>query len=74
MQTVDLFRYEDADGIAVTPNKRNESDEPYGYRLIADEGYILTDGETGTPCVDTHEPEKWDEIEDENYISTETGQ
>ena len=37
-----LYRYENADGsISITPNKRNEGDEVYSYRLIADEGYEL---------------------------------
>ena len=58
-----LYRYEDEHGVTITPNKRSESDEPYCVRLIADEGKILTDGETETPCVDTHEPEKWYEVD-----------
>jgi hypothetical protein len=37
-----LYRYENADGsISITPIKRNEGDEIYSYRLIADEGYEL---------------------------------
>ena len=71
MTTVYLYRYEDQDGIVITPNKRNETDDPYCYRLISDEGYILTDGETLTPCVDTHEPGRYDEIEDETYTQIE---
>ena len=71
MQTVDLFRYDDASGIVVTPNKHNESDEPYCYRLIADEGHLLMDGESQTPCVDTHDPEIWDEVEDETTTPDE---
>lgn len=63
MQTVNLYKYVDADGVVITPNKREETDVPYCYRLIADDGYILTDGENETPCIDTHEPEKWTEKE-----------
>ena len=66
MQTVNLYRYVDSDGVVITPNRREETDQPYCYRLIADEGYVLTDGETITLCVDTHEPERWQEIEDPN--------
>ena len=66
MQTINLYKYIDEDGTVITPNRREESDQPYCYRLIADEGYILTDGEIQTPCVDTHEPEEWYEIEDDN--------
>lgn len=63
MQRVNLYKYEDEKGTVITPVQRDPSDEPYAVRLIADEGYILTDGETETPCVDTHEPEKWWEVE-----------
>ena len=66
MQTVYLYRYEDVDGITITPEKRNPTDAIYCYRLIADDGKILTDGETETPCIDTHEPWKWSEIDDPN--------
>lgn len=37
-----LYRYENEDGsISIGPTKRNEADEPYKIRLIADEGYEL---------------------------------
>ena len=62
MQTVNLYKYEDPNGVVITPNRRNPTDEPYCFRLIADEGFILTDGTVQTPCVDTHEPELWEEI------------
>ena len=62
MQTVNLYRYDDPDGVAITPNKRNLTDELFCFRLIADEGFILTDGTTETPCIDTHEPYLWEEI------------
>ena len=66
MKTVNLYRYEDVDGITITPEKRNPTDPIYCYRLIADDGKILTDGEMETPCIDTHEPWKWSEIDDPN--------
>lgn len=66
MQTVNLYRYEDADSITITPEKRNPTDPIYCYRLIADDGKILTDGEMETPCIDTHDPWKWSEIDDPN--------
>ena len=65
MQTVILYRYEREDGgIDVSPIK---PDVPYTtlFRLIADEGKILTDGETMTYCVDTESAEGWTEIDDE---------
>lgn len=33
-------------------------------RLVADEGYTLTNGETTTTCTDTDTPEVWYEVED----------
>ena len=34
------------------------------YRLIADPGKVLTDGRTVTSCIDTNEPEQWNEIDE----------
>lgn len=37
-----LYRYFNEDGsISVGPIKRNETDEPYKLRILADEGYEL---------------------------------
>ena len=42
MQQIELYRYDNTDGsITVTPNKRNDTDTPHAYRLIADEGSSL---------------------------------
>lgn len=64
MKVIDLYRYRDKDANIVTPNKRNNSDVPSLYRLVADEGKTLTDGITQTVCVDTEDIEKWQEIID----------
>jgi len=65
MQKINLYRYEEEDGsITITPKKRNETDTPYKKRLIVDEGYILTDGEIETPCIDIDfsDENKWNEV------------
>ena len=64
MQIIDLYRYEDNGTVTITPNKRNEADEPSRARLVADEGAILTDGTTETEVVDVmpDEVDKWHEI------------
>jgi hypothetical protein len=65
MQKVDLYRYEENNGmVTITPNRRNETDTPRRMRLIADENCILTDGTTKTPAVDVMlgEVDKWQEI------------
>lgn len=62
MQIITLYKYErDGGGITVSPEK---PDKPYTlmYRIVADEGKILTNGETMTPCVDVDSTDGWDEI------------
>jgi hypothetical protein len=77
MQKVNLYRYEENDTVIITPNRRNETDEPSRMRLIADENAILTDGTTETPARDVmlEDVDKWHEINAEteatesDYIS-----
>ena len=64
MKTVNLYKYIDTNGTVVTPHARNEEDTPDSYRLIADEGKILKNGEILTYCVDTHTTDGWEEIDD----------
>ena len=78
MQIVNLYRYEDENGVVtITPNPRAETDEPSRLRLIADEFMILTDGNTKTPAKDVmlDEKDNWREIPDEEaqaMMETET--
>ena len=68
MQKVNLYRYEDENGvITITPNARTEVDVPSRLRFVADEGMILTNGETETPVIDImfEEESNWYEITDE---------
>lgn len=63
MQIVKLYRYErECGGITVTPEK---PDNVYTllYRLVADEGKVLTDGKIVTACVDVESAEGWTEID-----------
>ena len=72
MQTVNLYRYEDENGVVtITPNPRTETDIPSRLRLIADEFMILTDGNTKTPAKDVtlDEKDNWHEIPDEEAIA-----
>lgn len=64
MTVKNLYKYETEKGTVITPIPHSESDEPYMYRLIADEGKVLTNGETMTYCIDTHEVEEWEEVDD----------
>lgn len=65
MKTVNLYKYEEANGVIVTPNARSEEDAIYAYRLIADEGKILKHGDDAAHCIDTHTPDDWTECEDD---------
>lgn len=64
MQKVNLYRYEDNATVVITPNPRNETDQPSRMRLIADENAVLTNGEIETLAVDVmlDEVELWREI------------
>lgn len=67
MRKINLYRYVDGRSIIVTPVQRTSADVPYKYRLIADEGMILTDGVNVTECIDVlcENAEKWNETEQE---------
>ena len=68
MEIVNLYKYEDSNGFVVTPIKRNDTDIPSGYRLIADDGKALTkDGINLCPAVDTDITEGWYEVIDDGY-------
>lgn len=65
MQVITLYKYYREDGgITVSPNKP-DAEYTEMHRLIADEGKILTDGTTQTPCADVEDLEPWYE---EDYI------
>lgn len=77
MQKVNLYRYEEADKVIITPNARAETDTPSRMRLIADENCILTDGTKEVIVIDVmlDEVDKWqetggtDEATEADYIS-----
>lgn len=67
MRKINLYRYVDGKSIIVTPVQMATADVPYKYRLIADEGMVLTDGVDMTECIDVlcENAEKWNETERE---------
>ena len=71
MQKITLYRYVRPDGgVSVSPVKP-DGDCTELYRLVADEGMTLTNGETVTACTDTDTPDIWTEIEDSEEAATE---
>lgn len=69
MQTKTLYRFKRADGgITVSPEK-TETEFETCYRLIADEGKMLTtDGENLSPCVDVDDVAGWYEVDSPEEI------
>lgn len=65
MQVKTLYRITRPDGgTTVTPNKPTDAPYTETYRLIADEGMVLTDGVNTYGCIDTNDTSKFTEIED----------
>ena len=63
MQIKPLYKYARADGgTTVSPNKP-DCEYTIKYRLVADEGKVLTDGEITTSCTDTEDVSKWSEVD-----------
>ena len=64
METIKLYRFIRPDGgVSVSPVKP-DGDYTERFRLVADEGMVLTDGETVTSCTDTDNPSTWSEVPD----------
>ena len=71
MITKTLYRYKREDGgITVSPERPSVKYETL-YRLIADEGKILTDGSITTHCIDTETLYQWSEIDEPKQFEEE---
>ena len=64
MQTIPLYRYTRPDGGVTVSTVKPDTDYTGLSRLVADEGYALTDGVNFTSCIDTDNPSRWSEIPD----------
>ena len=64
MQTISLYRYTRPDGGTTVSTVKPDADYTELFRLVADEGMALTDGNTTTSCTDTADPSAWSEVED----------
>lgn len=68
MQVKTLYRITREDGgTTVTPTKPADASYTETYRLIADEGMLLTDGVNTYGCIDTDDVSKYTEISDEDF-------
>lgn len=66
MPIIPLFKYERTNGgITVSPVKPEDAEYTEMFRLVADEGKVLTkDGVNTTTCTDVESSEGWYEIEE----------
>lgn len=63
MEIITLYRYErEGGGTTVSPVKP-DGEHTEMYRLVADEGKVLTKGEVITSCVDVEDTDGWTEID-----------
>lgn len=63
MQILTLYRFERENGGVSVSTEKPEGAYTETKRLVADEGMVLTDGNTYTPCIDTEDESGWEEIE-----------
>ena len=66
MQIITLYKYTREDGGATVSPIKPDGAYSIMFRLIADEGKVLTDGEANTPCVDVVTIDGWHEVDDTN--------
>lgn len=64
MQTINLYRYTRPDGGVTVSTVKPDGEYTALYRLVADEGMVLTDGVTTTFCTDTSDASVWSEVVD----------
>ena len=64
MQKITLYRYIRPNGGVTVSTVKPDAEYTELTRLVADEGYILTDGVNYTSCIDTDYPDTWAEVVD----------
>lgn len=64
MQILPLYRYTRPDGGVTVSTVKSDTEYTELFRLVADEGMALTDGNITTFCTDTADPSAWSEVED----------
>ena len=62
MEIKALYRYERENGCVTVSPVKPDVEYTEMYRLIADEGKILVNGDIQTPCTDVESTEGWIEI------------
>lgn len=62
MQILTLYRYTREDGGTTTSTEKPNVPYTETKRLVADDGMVLTDGNTYAPCIDTEDESGWTEV------------
>lgn len=71
MQIINLYKYTREDGgITVSPIKP-DTEYTEMFRLVADEGKLLTNDDITTSCIDTDSTDGWYEIDDPDAVVEE---
>ena len=65
MKIVSLYKYTRADGGTTVSSVKPNTEYTEMFRLIADEGKELINGDVRTPCIDVESTEGWIEVEAE---------
>lgn len=74
MEKRTLYRVNRSDGgVSIYTNKPTDGAYTETYRLIADEGMILTDGKNTFICIDTDEPNKYTEVSENEDEYSQAG-
>lgn len=69
MQIINLYRYIRPDGGITVSTIKPDIEYTELYRLVADEGMILTNGDQTAACVDVIDVSVWTEITDNTHIN-----
>lgn len=64
MEKITLYRYNRSGGGVTVSTVKPEAEYTELFRLVADEGMALTDGNTVTTCIDTEDVTAWTEVKD----------
>lgn len=62
MKIIERYCTPQEEGVAISEEKP-EGDYTVVYRLVADEGKILTNGTERVFCLDTDNPDGWSEVD-----------
>jgi hypothetical protein len=72
MQTINLYKYTRPDGGTTVSPIKPDCDYTEMFRLVADEGMVLQNGDIQTVCTDVETVEGWIEVDAPEILYEET--